>query len=198
MKTMLLIALRTTVVTLVLTGIVYPLVVTGFAQLLFPERANGSLITDERGHLVGSALIGQRFTSPAYVQPRPSAAGAHGYDASASAGSNLGPTSNALHARVVRDSERLKVENPDAHGPIPIELVTTSASGLDPHLSPAAVVWQVPRIAHARGITAERVTTVVEQMVEGRTLGLFGEPRVNVLLLNLALDRQFGRPLMSN
>lgn len=198
MKTTLLIALRTTVVTLVLTGIVYPLVVTGFAQLLFPEQANGSLITEERGQLVGSALIGQRFTSPAYVQPRPSAAGAHGYDASASVGSNLGPTSNALHARVAHDSERLNAENPNAQGPIPVELVTTSASGLDPHLSPAAVVWQVPRIARARGITAERVMTVVEQMVEGRTLGLFGEPRVNVLLLNLALDRQFGRPLMSN
>jgi len=194
MKTAVMIALRTTVVTLVLTGIAYPLVVTELAQVLFPERANGSLVTDERGQIVGSELIGQRFTHPAYFQPRPSAAGEQGYDASASGGSNLGPTSQKLYERVARDIERLKEENPEATEPIPVEMVTTSASGLDPHLSPATVLWQVPRVARARGVAPERVKTVVETMTEERDLGLFGEPRVNVLLLNLALDRQFGRP----
>ena len=194
MKTAMVIALRTTIVTLVLTGIVYPLVVTGLAQVLLPGRANGSLVTDERGQIVGSALIGQRFTHPAYFQPRPSAAGEQGYDATASAGSNLGPTSQKLYERVAHDVERLKEENPKAPGPIPVEMVTTSASGLDPHLSPVAVLWQVPRVARARGVAPERVKTVVETMREERDLGFFGEPRVNVLLLNLALDRQFGRP----
>jgi potassium-transporting ATPase KdpC subunit len=194
MKAAFIIALRTTVVTLILTGIAYPLVVTSLAQVFFSGRANGSLVTDERGRIVGSALIGQPFTHPAYFQPRPSTAGTLGYDASASGGSNLGPTSQKLYERVVRDVERLKEENPEDQEPIPLELVTTSASGLDPHVSPAAALWQVPRVAYARGIAAERVKAVVEQLVEERTLGLFGEPRVNVLLLNLALDRQFGRP----
>jgi len=188
------IALRTTVVTLILTGILYPFVITGLAQVLFPWRANGSLVTDEKGQVIGSALIGQGFTHPAYFQSRPSAAGA-GYDAAASSGSNLGPTSKKLQDRVIQDLERLKEENPDAPGPVPIELVTTSGSGLDPHLSPQATLWQVPRIASARGIAADRVRAVVEAYTEGRALGLFGEPRVNVLLLNLALDRQFGRPV---
>jgi K+-transporting ATPase ATPase C chain len=193
MQKTLLIALRTTAVTLILTGIVYPYMVTGFAQLLFPHQANGSLVTDERGQVVGSELIGQGFTHPAYFQPRPSAAGA-GYDATASSGSNLGPTSKKLQDRVVQDLERLKEENPAAPGPVPAELVTTSGSGLDPHLSPQAALWQVPRVASARGITSERVKTVVETVIEGRDIGVLGEPRVNLLLLNLALDRQFGRP----
>src|SRR5215475_11487417 len=136
-KTMI-IAVRTTIVTLVLTGIFYPVVITGLAQVLFPWRANGSLVTDERGQVVGSELIGQGFAHPAYFQTRPSAAGEKGYDATASSGSNLGPTSQKLQDRVKQDLQRLKEENPNAPGPVPIELVTASASGLDPHLSPQA------------------------------------------------------------
>src|SRR5262245_48994033 len=188
------IALRTTVVTLLLTGILYPYIVTGLAQILFPWRANGSLVTDEQGQVVGSELIGQGFTNSAYFQTRPSAAGEKGYDATASSGSNLGPTSKKLQDRVTQDLQRLKEENPGAPGPVPIELVTTSGSGLDPHLSPQAALWQVPRIASARGVAPERVRAVVEAVSEGRDLGILGEPRVNVLALNLALDRQFGRP----
>jgi len=193
MQKTLLIALRVTAVTFVLTGIIYPYVITGLAQLLFPYRANGSLVTDERGQVIGSELIGQGFTHPAYFQSRPSAAG-NGYDATASSGSNLGPTSKKLQDRVVQDLARLTEENPGAPGPVPIELVTTSASGLDPHLSPQAALWQVPRVASARGVMPERVKTVVEAVIEGKDIGMLGEQRVNVLLLNLALDRQFGRP----
>ena len=193
MKQVLLTALRTTVVTLVLTGILYPFVITGLAQILFPWRANGSLVTDERGQVVGSELIGQGFAHPAYFQGRPSVAG-NGYDATASSGSNLGPTSKKLQDRVVQDLERLKEENPGTPGLVPVELVTTSGSGLDPHLSPQAVLWQIPRVANARGIAPERVKAAVEAAIEGRDLWLLGEPRVNVLVLNLALDRQFGRP----
>jgi K+-transporting ATPase ATPase C chain len=195
MRKTLSIALRTTVVTLVLTGILYPFVITGLAQILFPWRASGSLVTDERGQVVGSELIGQGFTHPAYFQSRPSAAGANGYDATASSGSNLGPTSKKLQDRVVQDLARLKEENPAAPGAVPVELVTTSGSGLDPHLSPQAVLWQIPRVASVRGIAPERVAAVVEAAIEGRDVLLLGEPRVNVLLLNLALDRQFGRPV---
>ena len=195
MKKVLLIALRTTVVTLVLTGIVYPFAITGLAQLLFPYRANGSLVTDERGQVVGSELIGQGFAHPAYFQPRPSAAGDKGYDATASSGSNLGPTSKKLQDRVSQDVGRLKEENPNAKDAVPAELVTTSASGLDPHLSPQAALWQAPRVASTRGVALDRVKAVIESSIEGRDLGLLGESRVNVLLLNLALDRQFGRPV---
>jgi K+-transporting ATPase ATPase C chain len=187
-----LIALRLTVVTLVLTGLIYPLVATGLAQALFSGQAAGSLLKDDQGKVIGSSLIGQPFASPAYFQPRPSAAGA-GYDGQASSGSNLGPTSQKLRDRLVADVERLKKENPDAPLPIPVDLVTASASGLDPHISLAAALWQVPRIAKARDAAAERIRRLVENQAEGRDLGFFGESRVNVLLLNLALDRQFGK-----
>jgi K+-transporting ATPase ATPase C chain len=187
------IALRTTLVTLVLTGLIYPLAMTGAAQALFPARANGSLLRDEHGAVVGSELIGQVFVNPAYLQGRPSAAG-NGYDATASSGSNLGPTSQKLRDRVAGDVARLHKENPDAPLAVPADLVTTSASGLDPELSPAAALWQVQRIAHARQLDPERVRAVVESRVQGRDLGVFGEPRVNVLAVNLALDQQFGRP----
>ena len=189
-----LIALRTTIVTLVLTGLAYPLVMTGLSQALFSDRANGSLAKDERGQIVGSSLIGQNFAQPTYFWPRPSAAGDKGYDPTSSGGSNFGVTSQKLHDRITTDLARLTEANPDAHGPVPIELVTASASGLDPHLSPAAALWQVGRVARARGVAPERVRQVVEAEVEGRELGFFGEPRVNVLALNLALDRRFGRP----
>ena len=194
MKSVLSVAVRTSIVTLVFTGLIYPFVMTALAQVLFPWRANGSLVTDEKGQVVGSELIAQGFANPAYFQPRPSAAGEKGYDAISSSGSNLGPTSKKLQDRIIDDLKRLKAENPDASGAVPAELVTTSASGLDPHLSPEAMLWQVARVAKSRGVSLERVKAVVDANVEGRTLGILGEPRVNVLLVNLALDRQFGRP----
>jgi K+-transporting ATPase ATPase C chain len=194
MKRELLIALRTAVVTLVLTGLLYPLAMTGVAQALFTDKANGSMVVDAAGNVVGSSLIGQAFTNPGYLQPRPSAAGADGWDAGASGGSNLGPTSQKLRDRVAADVTRLQSENPDAKGAVPAELVTTSASGLDPHVSPAAALWQAPRIARARGLSAERVEAVIQAHVKGRDLGFLGEPTVNVLRVNLALDRQFGAP----
>ncbi len=196
-KQILLPALRATLVTLVLTGLAYPLAATGLSQLLFPGRANGSIVSDQNGRPVGSELIGQSFSSAAYFQPRPSAAGDKGYDPLASGGSNLGPTSKKLRERVAADVARLLKENPDAPGPIPAELLTASASGLDPHLSPEGALWQIARIASARGIAADRVRVLVAVSVEGRDLGFLGEPRVNVLLLNLALDRQFGKPRVS-
>src|SRR5438445_6612917 len=188
------ISVRATVVTLVLTGLAYPLATTGLALLLFPSRARGSLVADEQGRVVGSELIAQPFASAAYLQPRPSAAGEKGYDATSSGGSNLGPTSKALHDRAVKDVERLQHENPDASSAVPAELVTASGSGLDPHLSPESALWQAPRIAHARGVAPERVRAVIAANVEGRDFLVLGEPRVNVLLVNLALDRLFGRP----
>ena len=148
----------------------------------------------DRGRVVGSELIAQPFTVSGYLQPRPSAAGEKGYDATSSGGSNLGPTSKALRERVTKDLRRLVAENPDAPGPVPAELVTASGSGLDPHLSPAAALWQVPRVARARNVDPARIRAVIEANVEGRDLVVVGEPRVNVLLVNLALDRQFGRP----
>jgi K+-transporting ATPase ATPase C chain len=187
-------ALRATAVTLVLTGLLYPLLTTGAANLLFPARAQGSFVADERGAVVGSELIGQPFGRAGYLRPRPSAAGEKGWDAAGSSGSNLGPTSKALHDRAAKDLDRLLGENPEAPEPVPAELVSASASGLDPHLSPEGAFWQVPRIARARGVSEERVRAAIESRVEGRDLFVLGEPRVNVLLVNLALDRTFGRP----
>ena len=192
MKTII-IAFRVAIVTTLLTGIAYPLLVTALAQVLFPARANGSLVYNEKAEIVGSELIGQSFSNPAYFQGRPSAAGA-GYDASASSGSNLGTTSQKLRDRIARDILRLTEQNPGAPGTVPDELVTASASGLDPHLSPLAARWQVPRIASARSVDVGRVQRIVDAYIEGRSLGILGEPRVNVLILNLALDRQFGSP----
>jgi potassium-transporting ATPase KdpC subunit len=185
-------AARATAVTLLLTGLAYPLLVTGLAQLLFPSRAGGSLVEDGKGRVVGSELVAQGFTAPGYLWPRPSAAGDKGWDPTASGGSNLGPTSAKLRARVAAEADRLRRENPAALGPVPAELVTTSGSGLDPHLPPAAAHWQAARIAAARGLALDRVQAVIEEATEGRDLGFLGEPRVNVLLVNLALDRRFG------
>jgi K+-transporting ATPase ATPase C chain len=196
MKTFL-IALRTTLVTLALTGLLYPICMTGLAQVLSPATANGSLAKDEDGKVVGSRLLGQTFANPAYFQPRPSAAG-NGYDPMASGGSNFGPTSAKLRDRILSDMERLQRENPHATGAIPVELVTASASGLDPHLSPAAARWQIPRVARARAVSPDRVAATLDALVAGRDLGILGEPTVNVLDLNLALDRQFGRPPAPN
>ncbi len=187
-------AIRASVVTLVLTGLAYPLLMTGVARVLFPLRAEGSFVTDDAGKVVGSELLAQECSNPAYFQPRPSAAGEQGYDPLASGGSNLGPTSKRLRDQAAALADRLAKDNPDATGPLPVELVTASGSGLDPHLSPAAALWQAPRVAKARGVAPERVRALVEELVEGRDLGIFGEPRVNVLLLNLTLDRRLGAP----
>jgi K+-transporting ATPase ATPase C chain len=180
-------AVLMTVVTTVLLGLIYPLVVTGLAQVMFPAKANGQLI-ERNGTVIGSHIIGQAFSSPGYFRSRPSAAGT-GYDAANSAGTNLGPTNKKLIDAVKAAVEDAKKENPGA--PVPIDLVTSSASGLDPHISPAAALFQVPRVARERGIQESDVRTLVDTYTSGRQLGFFGEPGVNVLELNLALDGQY-------
>jgi K+-transporting ATPase ATPase C chain len=182
-------AVRMTLVLTVLTGLLYPGLVTGIAKVIFPHQANGSLI-EVNGKVIGSELIGQKFTKPEYFQGRPSFAG-DGYDAANSGASNYGPTNQKLADRVKADVEKFRKENPDFTGPIPADLLTGSASGLDPHLSPASAAAQVARVAKARGVGAAQVQELVDGAAQGRQLGFLGEPRVNVLKLNLALDEKY-------
>jgi potassium-transporting ATPase KdpC subunit len=185
----------------VLTGLIYPFIMTGIAQVVFPHQANGSLVLKD-GNVIGSELMGQAFTSDQYFHGRPSATVAPDpadptktvdapYNAANSAGSNLGPTSKALIERITKDVEERKAQNPNAN--VPTDLVTASGSGLDPHISPEAALFQVPRVAKARNMPEDRLRQLVNERVEGRALGVFGEPRVNVLALNMALDRAAGR-----
>ena len=181
------IAIKITVVMIVITGIAYPLLVTGLSGVLFHHQASGSLMT-AGGKTIGSELIGQRFTRPEYFHGRPSAAGNDGYDGLSSTGSNLGLTNQKLIDRVKEDVKRVRSENPTYAGPIPADLVTQSGSGLDPDISPASAELQIARVAMARGMSPETLRQIVESHTEGRQFGLLGEPRINVLKLNLALD----------
>ena len=191
MKKNLITAVLMTIATTVLLGILYPLLVTGLAQLIFPNQANGMLIKGDDGGVVGSRLIGQPFSGPGYFRSRPSAAGAAGYDASASGGSNLGPTNAQLIARVSGDVAKLQAQNPGV--PVPVDLVTTSGSGLDPDISPAAAEFQLRRVASERKIPEAEVARLVLENSEKRQWGFLGEPRVHVLELNIALDARYGR-----
>jgi K+-transporting ATPase ATPase C chain len=183
-------ALRINIFLTILLGVGYPLAVTGISQLIFPHQANGSLIT-RNGQVIGSELIGQNFTKPEYFQPRPSAAGSDGYDPTASGGSNYGPTNQKLIDRVKASVDKFHKDNPDYHGPIPADLLTASGSGLDPDISPASAQVQIARVAKARGISTDQLNLLVAQYTKSPDLGLLGEPRVNVLKLNLVLDQQY-------
>lgn len=182
-------ALRITLLFTILTGLIYPGIVTGLCQILFHHQANGSMV-EVNGQAVGSALIGQNFSKPQYFQPRPSAAG-NGYDGSQSNGSQYGPTNQKLIDRVKASVDQFRKDNPDYTGPIPADAVTASASGLDPDISPANAEAQTPRVAKARGVSLQDVQQLIADHTTGRTFGLMGEPRVNVLLLNLDLDKKF-------
>jgi K+-transporting ATPase ATPase C chain len=188
-------ALTVLLVLTVATGIVYPLAVTGIAKAFFHGQAEGSWIRDDQGRIVGSELIGQPFTSPGYFWSRPSATGPHPYNAGLSSGSNMGPLHPGLAEAVEQRIATLRAApGAEPTQPVPIDLVTASGSGLDPHISPAAALYQVGRVAHARGATVEEVRAMLGRRLEGRQLGILGEPVVNVLLLNLDLDARFGRP----
>lgn len=188
MKKNLLISVLYTVATTILVGLIYPLAITGLAQLMAKDKANGQLIT-RNGTVIGSRILAEPFSSPGYFHPRPSAAGTNGYDATNSGGTNWGPTNQKLVDRVEADVARLHAENPGE--PIPVDLVTASASGLDPDITPAAAEFQIPRVAKARGISEQQVREIVRTHIQGRQFGFLGEPRVNVLELNLALDQAF-------
>jgi K+-transporting ATPase ATPase C chain len=180
-------AILITIVFTIITGIAYPLAVTGLSQTLFHRQANGSLI-ERNGVVIGSELIGQNFAKPEYFHPRPSAAGMNGYDATASGGSNLGPTNPALADRLTKDAAQFRKDNPDYTGPIPSDAITASGSGLDPEITPANALAQAARVAKARGVSEDTVVGLINSNTQGRDLAVLGEPRVNVLKLNLKLD----------
>lgn len=185
-------AIRMMIVFTILTGLIYPAVITGLCQLFFPKQANGSLIS-AGGQVIGSSLIGQNFAGPEYFHPRPSAAGSGGYDPMQSGGSNLGPTSKALYVRIRGAVKKFHRENPAYKEPVPVEMVTTSGSGLDPDISPASAFAQARRVAKARGATLGAIRQIIRRYIQPRQLGFLGEPRIDVLAINLALDRDFPR-----